>query len=89
MYRDKSASALLTLEKKEKVVDELNAELEERDAFFNEEIQKLTNQYNQELEAVKAERDEYQEVEISVFDEIICSLWKPLIWFIPLEMARY
>ncbi|PLW44874.1 hypothetical protein PCANC_10784 [Puccinia coronata f. sp. avenae] len=62
MYRDKSASALLTLEKKEKVVDELNAELEERDAFFNEEIQKLTNQYNQELEAVKAERDEYQEV---------------------------
>ncbi|PLW51862.1 hypothetical protein PCASD_00909 [Puccinia coronata f. sp. avenae] len=62
MYRDKSASALLTLEKKEKEVDELNAELEERDAFFNEEIQKLTNQYNQELEAVKAERDEYQEV---------------------------
>jgi len=62
MYRDKSASALLTLEKREKEVDELNAELEERDSIFNEEIQKITHQYNRELEAVKAERDEFQEV---------------------------
>ncbi|KNZ63459.1 uncharacterized protein VP01_1140g2 [Puccinia sorghi] len=62
MYRDKSASALLTLEKREKEVDELNAELEDRDSIFNEEIQKITHQYNRELEAVKAERDEFQEV---------------------------
>ncbi|KAA1074800.1 hypothetical protein PGT21_020881 [Puccinia graminis f. sp. tritici] len=62
MYRDKSASAMLTLEKREKEVDELNAELDDRDAIFNDEVQKITRQYNSELDAIKAERDEFQQV---------------------------
>jgi hypothetical protein len=67
MYRDKSASAMLTLEKREKEVDELNAELDDRDAIFNDEVQKITRQYNSELDAIKAERDEFQQVEATSF----------------------
>ncbi|POW18508.1 hypothetical protein PSHT_05707 [Puccinia striiformis] len=62
MYRDKSASALLTLEKREKEIDELNAELDDRESYFNDEIQKLTNQFNSEIDIIKSERDELQEV---------------------------
>ncbi|KAA1114519.1 hypothetical protein PGT21_011974 [Puccinia graminis f. sp. tritici] len=61
MYRDKSASALLNLEKRQKEIDELNAELDDRDATFNEEVQKITRQHSRELDAVKAQRDELQQ----------------------------
>jgi hypothetical protein len=67
MYRDKSASALLNLEKRQKEIDELNAELDDRDATFNEEVQKITRQHNRELDAVKSERDQLQQVKVSSF----------------------
>ncbi|KAH9466417.1 hypothetical protein Pst134EB_001474 [Puccinia striiformis f. sp. tritici] len=47
-------------EKKE--IDELNAELDDRESYFNDEIQKLTNQFNSEIDIIKSERDELQEV---------------------------
>lgn len=62
MYRDKSSSALLTLEKREKEINELNAELQEREAFFDEDVEKITDQFNSELDAIKVQRDELQQV---------------------------
>ncbi|KAI9602205.1 hypothetical protein KEM48_000774 [Puccinia striiformis f. sp. tritici PST-130] len=48
--------------KREKEIDELNAELDDRESYFNDEIQKLTNQFNSEIDIIKSERDELQEV---------------------------
>ncbi|MBW0464402.1 hypothetical protein O181_004117 [Austropuccinia psidii MF-1] len=62
MYRDKLASALLTLEKKEKEIDELNAELQDRDNLYNQQIEKVAQELGSELVNAQAQRNELQEL---------------------------
>ncbi|CAH7686023.1 hypothetical protein PPACK8108_LOCUS20620 [Phakopsora pachyrhizi] len=62
VYRDKLASALLTLEKREKEIDELNAELQEREIIYADQIDKVDQEIAEELEATRVQREELQEL---------------------------
>ncbi|KAH9815255.1 hypothetical protein DFH28DRAFT_969151 [Melampsora americana] len=62
LYRDKLASALLNLEKREKEIDELNQELQERENLYAQQMDQVNQECSTDLESAKAEMDHLQDM---------------------------
>ncbi|KAG0151856.1 hypothetical protein CROQUDRAFT_401337 [Cronartium quercuum f. sp. fusiforme G11] len=62
MYRDKLASALLNLEKREKEIDELNLELQERETMYAQQMEQVNQECTVDLDSAKAEMDHLQDL---------------------------
>lgn len=62
LYRDKLASALLNLEKREKEIDELNQELQERENLYAQQMDQVNQECSTDLESAKAEMDQLQDM---------------------------
>lgn len=61
-YRDKLSSNMLELERREKEIEELNAELDAREADHGRELQSVAQEWKAELDEARAHKDELQQV---------------------------